>query len=191
MSYLVAITGGIGSGKSVVSSILREMGFYVYDCDAEARRIVDSDQAILNRIFSEIAPEAKLDDGSLDRRVLSEIVFNDSSKLSLLNEIVHHEVRRDIMTKAQTRSLMFFESAILYSSRFVEMADKVWEVTAPLEVRISRVMRRNGLSRPAVEKRIASQSLEIAPEGIEPCIIINDNILPLLPQIEASVAELI
>lgn len=189
MNKLIAITGGIGSGKSVVSEMLRAAGFHVYDCDREARRIMDSDRAMLERIFSEVAPEARSADGSLDRKALAAAVFADADKLACLNRIVHGAVRADLLRRSALHRVMFFESAILYSSGFYTAATAIWEITAPMEVRIERVIRRNGASREEVEARISSQRGETPPEGVSPLVMVNDGITPLLPQIERAIAE--
>lgn len=189
MNALIAITGGIGSGKSIVSAMLRAMGFLVYDCDAEARRIMDSDHAMLARIFREVAPLARMADGSLDRKALADAVFADAGKLSRLNSIVHGAVMDDLRRRHASNQVMFFESAILYSSGFFAAATAIWEVTAPISLRIERVMKRNGVSCNEVEARIASQSTEKAPDGVRPAMIVNDGVTPLLPQIERVLAE--
>lgn len=188
---LVAITGGIGSGKSVVSDVLRAMGYTVYDCDSEARRLMDGDLAMRRRIFDEICPAAEEPDGSIDRRTLAAAVFPDSAKLAALNAIVHGAVRTDLLSRAaEVSDVMFFESAILRSSGFVDIADVVWVVTAPVELRIRRVMSRNGIGRDEVVSRIDAQIRE-AMDGLDSVsTILNDGVAPLLPQIEEALAEL-
>ena len=91
---------------------------------------------------------------------------------------------------AAVSGVIFFESAILYSSGFCVLADKIWEVTAPEELRIKRVMARNNVSRSEVSARMESQRSETAPEGISPRILINDGVAPLLPQIFLALDEL-
>ncbi|MDE7143624.1 MAG: dephospho-CoA kinase, partial [Muribaculaceae bacterium] len=115
-THIVAITGGIGSGKSVVSRILRCMGYPVYDCDSEARRLMDGSAEILSRIAGEISPDAIGADGRLRRDVLSAMVFSDSSKLQCLNSIVHGAVRKHLLSTVAScgSPLFFFETAILY-----------------------------------------------------------------------------
>lgn len=190
---LIAITGGIGSGKSVVSNILRAMGHYVYDCDARAKKIVDNDHAIKARIGSEIAPECVDADGNVRRDLLAGIVFADERALSRLNSIVHSAVRADILRMAEesTSAVMFVETAILYQSELDLMVDEVWEVMAPEQLRINRVMRRNGLSREQVKARIDAQDGFVAARKHKKVKeIINDEILPLLPQIEALMSSI-
>ena len=103
MQKIVAITGGIGSGKSVLSRILMAWGYDVYDCDCEAKRIMDSDESIKRRIASEI-DAGVVSDGVIDRVLLAKIVFNDKAKLSILNSIVHNAVRHQIAEWARQHS---------------------------------------------------------------------------------------
>lgn len=184
MARLTAIAGGIGSGKSVVSRILRTMGYKVYNCDAEARRLMDSDVTIKRDIARLIAADAILENGEIDRRRLAAIVFADETLLATLNGIVHKAVRDDLLAwSAAAGGRLWVESAIIYESGIDRMVDEVWEVTAPVELRIERVMKRNGLSREEVLSRIASQSR--VPEHPHRCIttLINDGVTPLLPRL--------
>ncbi|TFU94732.1 dephospho-CoA kinase [Barnesiella sp. WM24] len=186
MTGLIAIAGGIGSGKSVVAQILRVMGHEVYDCDREARRLMDRDEEMKCRIAELISAEVILDDRSIDRRRLAEIVFADEIMLSRLNGIVHSAVRDDIARWAASRSgrPLWVESAIVYESGIDSMVDEVWEVTAPVELRVKRVMSRNAMTRRQVMERIEAQSRNVTMRPHH-CVktIVNDEIAPLLPQI--------
>lgn len=184
--HLTAVTGGIGAGKSVVSRALRLMGYEVFDCDSEAKLIMDSDDEIKRRLCSEISPNAVLPDSSIDRKHISSIVFSNPAKLEALNAIVHEAVRRRIIgwqSEPHKADRLFVETAILYQSGLDAMVDDVWEVIAPDEIRIIRVMERNGCDRQNVIDRIKSQTF--VPERLHPNIhpIVNDNFTPLLPQL--------
>lgn len=183
---LVAISGGIGCGKSVIATILRKMGYHVYDCDDRAKRLMDNDSAILARLAEEIDREVVVD-GVIDRKRLSEIVFVDTAKLDRLNEIVHGAVRSDITAwVADTDGdTLFVETAILYQSGLDRMVDEVWEVVAPQELRIERVMGRNGCTREEVVARIKAQDVEIEQPHGKTFEIVNDGFIPILPQIES------
>lgn len=186
---LIAITGGIGSGKSVVSRIVAMMGYDVYDCDSRAKRLMDTDDVIKARLQQEIHPQCVLD-GCIDRKRLAEIVFSDADRLEKLNAIVHSAVRDDLRKWARLQGkVSFVETAILYQSELDRMVDYVWEVEAPLDLRISRVMERNSVSREEVLARISAQDSFI-PSRHHPLVIliINDGMMPLLPQIEAQLA---
>lgn len=184
---LIAVTGGIGSGKSVVCRILRTLGYSVLDTDSEAKAIMDADRDIHARLNSEIAAEI-VRDGVIDRRRLAEIVFADAEKLAILNSIVHAAVRHRIEEWAQTApsSPAFVETALLFQSGLNEMVDAELRITAPEEIRIRRVMERNNLTRDKIEARIASQAYIPAPNATIPPLteVKNDEITPVLPQVE-------
>lgn len=193
MKLLVAITGGIGSGKSVVCRILRTLGYPVYDCDSRAKALMDADDTIKRRLTEEIDGLCVVD-GAIDRRRLAAVVFEDAEKLALLNSMVHSAVRDDIAAWVgeQERNITFVETAILYESGLNTMVDAEWRVESPLELRIARTMKRSTMSRSEVEKRIAAQNID-AQAGVSPVRrfdIYNDETQALLPQIEALIATL-
>ncbi|MDE6079896.1 MAG: dephospho-CoA kinase [Duncaniella sp.] len=190
---LIAITGGIGSGKSVVSDILRTLGYDVYDCDSRAKSIVDNDHDIKARLVSEIAPDCIDAEGNVRRARLAEIVFADPAALARLNHLIHGAVRADIRRQAREchQPLMFVETAILYQSHLDKMVDEVWEVHAPEELRVNRVMLRNGLDREKVMARIdAQKSYNPARRHAVVHEIVNDGSVPVLPQVEKLLAGL-
>ena len=182
---LIAITGGIGSGKSIISDILRAMGHKVYDCDTRAKALMDTDESIKNDLIDLFSIDAVRNDRTIDRKLLSEIVFNDPDALSRLNSIVHKAVRADLRRWRDTSSdkTVWVETAILYASRLDREVDEVWEVTAPTELRVQRVMKRNSMSREQVLARISSQSTTAAQLHPLTKAIVNDGVEPVLPQI--------
>lgn len=188
-TQLIAITGGIGAGKSVVSEILRKLGYPVFDCDSEAKRLMDTSVDIKAELREKISKQAVLEDGTIDRPLISSIVFNDPAKLGALNSIVHSAVISEIGKWRQAHSdkdKLFVETAILYQSRLDQIVDCVWEVIAPEELRIIRVIKRNNCNQEEVIARIKSQNY--IPENPHSNIktIINDDFTPLLPQIQTQ-----
>lgn len=186
MSCLIAVTGGIGAGKSVVSHILRAMGYEVYDTDCEAKRLMDESDDIKRRLCSEISSLAVGSDGAINRSHIASVVFADAQKLEALNAIVHGAVREDIRrwrALPHRHDIIFVETAILYQSELDRIVDEVWDVIAPEELRIERVMARNNCERAAVAARIASQNFIPAIPHHTVHSITNDNFTPLLPQI--------
>lgn len=184
---LTAITGGIGAGKSVVSRILRIMGYDVYDSDSRARAIMDSDVDIQQKLTRTFGPKIFDTEGCLNRTRLGEIVFNDKVMLTRLNEIVHVAVLADI---ARWRMMsndkhIFVETAILYQSGMDCMVSDVWEVVASEDIRIKRIMARNNLSAEQARARIESQRFK--PERLHPVVrfIDNSGAEALLPVIHA------
>ena len=184
MSKIIGITGGIGAGKSVISNILRALNFPVYDCDTEARNIMNHNVEIKQRIAAEITPEAINTDGSINRMAIANCVFSNKEKLQSLNSIVHGAVKAHFEYWCESHShqhkLLFVETAILYESGFDTLVDKIWEVTAPKEIRIQRVIKRNNISREDIIKRIENQSTIQHTNHIP---IVNDNNTPVIPQI--------
>lgn len=184
MAQLIAITGGIGSGKSVVSRILRTMGYPVYDTDSNARRLMDTSAEIRERLVERFGASVYGADGRLDRARLGGIVFASAEALARLNGIVHPAVAADVRQWAAGREVAFFETAILRSSGMWRMASAVWRVDAPVDVRIARVVKRNGLSPEAVGERIAAQQSELTGFSGEH-VVVNDGRQAVLPQIVA------
>lgn len=192
MTHLIGISGGIGAGKSVVSRMLRTMGFDVYDTDSQAKVLMDADSEIKNRIEAEVAAEAIVQ-GKICRQILAQKVFNDSEKLARLNAIVHTAVRNDINRWRYSRNgCIFVESAIMHSSGLISILDQEWRVTAPAQIRIDRACRRSAMTPEQVEARIAAQALDECPVNcnVPLTVIINDNITPLLPQIFAALQNI-
>lgn len=185
---LIALTGGIGSGKSVVSKILLAMGYPVYDCDSMAKQIMDADLDIHARLCEEIHPQSVVA-GVIDRALISKIVFEDKAALARLNAIVHSAVKADLNRWVASRQTsgakkVFVETAILIQSGLIDRVDDIWEVFAPIDVRIERVKKRNGLSESQIRARIESQKSESL-EGIAHKTICNSPEDALLPQIVA------
>lgn len=190
--HLTAITGGIGAGKSIVSRVLTAMGYPVYDCDSRARSLMDMSAEIKHAIALNIGAGVILPDDSIDRRLLAEIVFRNKQMLLTLNSIVHQAVRDDLARWVCDRSsaLVFVETAILYESGLDRVIDSEWHVTAPTDIRVNRVIARNGLSREHVLARIEAQSGTTPPKSFHNIItLVNDDITPLLPQIEKALFE--
>lgn len=183
---LIAITGGIGAGKSIVSRCLCAMGFDVYDSDSRAKQLMDSSEVIKEELAVRISESVIRSDGSIDRKELAGIVFADPLKLEILNSIVHSYVREDVgkFRICSPKKFAFVETAILYQSRLDLMVDQVWDVVAPEELRVERVMKRSNMTAEEVRARIKSQ--EFIPETPHSSVfeIINDEVLPLLPRIE-------
>lgn len=162
---LTGICGGIGSGKSVVSRILRLKGYSVYDCDLEARQLMESQLSLRKNLISIAGGNIYRPDGRLDRAALGSRLFADAELRLEINRLVHSAVRdhlriwiRNRMSRGESR--LFVESAILVSSGLADMCDRIWMVTAPEEKRIERIVRRNGLPYSEARKRIESQSGE-------------------------------
>lgn len=154
----IGITGGIGAGKSYVSQLLQTLGVRVYDCDAQAKRLMNESPELRQRLKA-LVGEGVYDEHGLVRPVLADYLFASPEHAAKVNAIVHPVVRADFRhwTSIQDAMAVAMESAILYESGFDAEVDCVLFVDAPQELRIARAMRRDGTTRSQVERRIAMQ----------------------------------
>ena len=183
----IAIIGGIGSGKSVVSRLLSLMGYPVYDCDSNAKRLMDESEDIHRGLVDIFGPSAVTPEG-INRAYIASIAFKDAEKLSKLNSLVHPAVLHDFDRWAQQNGeIVFVETAILSESGMSKSVDAVWSIEAPLECRVERVMVRNDMSRQDVMRRISSQATTIPDEITSVTHLINDDSHALIPQIVAAI----
>ena len=156
--YKVGVTGGIGSGKSVVCNMLRERGVAVYNCDIRAKELMSADEVIAKQLVERFGPETFVD-GELNRAYLAERVFGNSEELAALNAIVHPRVVEDFEQWAQRQQgeYVVIESAILFESGIDSKVDVTVAVMAPESLRLERTMQRDGVSREQVEERMRNQ----------------------------------
>lgn len=177
------LTGGTGSGKTTVCGYLEEMGYTVIDADKVARSLTEPGSAVLNLIAETFGKEILAEDGSLIRKKLGDIVFNNKEKLKQLNDIMGpamDEAFKSALDEASMEnpySKVFFDAPTLYESGREKMVDKVWVVAAGLETRIKRIMDRDGLSREQVLARMANQLPEEEKIRRADVVIYNDGTL--------------
>lgn len=184
----IGIGGGIGSGKSVVSRILRLRGHDVYDCDLEAKRIMDESKDVLLALHERFGDEVCPPEGPIDRSALARHVFGSDEHRLWLNALVHRLVREDIIfwrdsLEESGVDVCYVESAILFTSGLTGMCDEILVVTSPEEERIARVQKRDNSDRQNIIKRIRSQQEEerlILEAGIPVSFIDNSNDSSLL-----------
>lgn len=189
----VGVTGGIGSGKSLVCSIISAMGFPVYNADLEARTIIDTDPTVIGAIVN-LFGESVYVHGLLDRKKVGALVFSNPALLNQLNMIVHPAVARHFdqwVEQYEHRALVVKETAILFESGAYRSVDRVVAVTAPLELRVERVVTRDGVSPEEVMKRIGNQLPEEVVRARSHYIIENDSSKLLLPQVVNVVERLL
>ncbi len=147
---IIGLTGGIGSGKSTVSDILKEQGIPVVDGDRIAREVVEPHRPAYDEIVRVFGTEVLQQDGTLNRKHIGEIVFSDPEKLSVLNSITHKEIYRVILERLESlketgTTLVFLDVALLFETGFDQLTDRVWVVDAPDAVRVERIQKRDGL----------------------------------------------
>lgn len=185
----IGITGGIGSGKSVVSRILRLNGFSVYDCDFEARRIMENSAEIRSSLLERWGEETFGPDGSLCRPFIASCAFADPVELAWLDRLVHTAVRYDFNVWRRRvgsfHGMVFVESALLKKSGLVDDCNRVWLVDAPRQLRMERVMKRSGLTAAQIGERMESQSDEFDFSAIDIPVdtIVNDGRSSLLDRL--------
>ncbi len=181
----VGLTGGIGSGKTTICNVFRELGVSVYDADSEARRLMESDAGIINLITGLLGPDA-YEKGRLNRGFVGEVVFSDKEKLGALNAIVHPAVRLDFDKWALGKSsepYVIKEAAILFESGGASGMDYTVFVKADINTRINRVVDRDQISADQVQARIDSQMDDKKKEELSDFIINNEINSMILPQI--------
>lgn len=158
-SIIIGITGGIGSGKSHICSIISSLGFPVYNCDAEAKKLMKTNKHITNSLKQLIGEGSYDQEGNLNKHIIAQFLFANEENAHKINSIVHPEVKEDFRSwaSAQSADLIFMESAILFESGFNDVVDKVITITASLETRIERTIRRDNTTKEQVIARMNQQ----------------------------------
>lgn len=178
---IVGVTGGIGSGKSTVLRVVARLGYPVYDCDAQAKRIILEDAVVRQQMIAAFGEET-YHGNVYNTRYVAQQVFADAHKLQQLNAIVHPAVRRDIELWAADKPLAFIETAILFQAGLADMCVGVAVVTVDEEERILRAMHRDRTAkREDIERRVRAQR---PPEDYLPgygkpsIVLVNDDDTP-------------
>jgi len=191
----IGITGGIGSGKSYVSNLLRlNFDIPVYDCDAEAKRLTSADEEIRRKLIQLVGPEV-FDGQELVRKRLADYLFSDPEHASRVNAIIHPAVLEDFgqwsMVNGQC-PMVALESAILFESGFNKYVDYVLFVDAPEEIRLKRAMQRDNSSEEKIKARMQMQQPELHRKQAD--FIIDNSIAGdtrLLEQLKKTVQKLV
>jgi len=189
----LGVTGGIGSGKTLVCSVISAMGYPVFNADLEARRIVDSDPRLISTIKNFFGDDIYVNN-QLNRKKVSEIVFTDQEKLEKLNSIIHPAVAdhfNEWVSQYKSRTLVVKEAAILFESGAYKGLDKIISVVAPTELRVKRVMERDGFSQETVLSRMNNQFPQEELIKRSDYIIDNDGIMLILPQIVRVINDIV
>jgi dephospho-CoA kinase len=159
----IGITGGFGSGKSVVAAFFEQAGYPVLHADPLAKELMVSNPAVRSRLIQIIGVHAYKNDGSLDTAYIAGRIFSDHTLKKLVEDVVHPAVIRSIESKLDTLErlnktrIAFVEAALIYESHMESMFDYIIAVNAPLEIRIKRSMERGGIPESEVHRRIAAQ----------------------------------
>ncbi|WP_262149297.1 dephospho-CoA kinase [Chryseobacterium foetidum] len=190
---IIGLTGGIGSGKTTVAKFIEECGFPVYYSDDRAKEIVNDNEELKLKIKALLGPQAYNEKGLYDRKFVSEMVFNDSELLQALNEIIHPAVRIDFedWVKKQEKYLVFKETALLFELKLNKQCYRSILVTAEDNIRIKRVMDRDGKTYREVQSVMEKQMPEKEKIKLANCVIYNNtNLDDLKDQTEKVIFEI-
>ena len=184
----VGVTGGIGSGKSIVCKVFNHLGIPHYSSDAEARNIVNQSRwgGMKQAIQNAFGTQAYDQEGNFDRKKMAELVFNDKTKLEILNAIVHPAVQQHFklwLLHHQEQKYILKEAAILFESGSYKELDFIITVFAPAELRIKRVMTRDALTLEAVKRVMKNQMSEEEKIKRSHYVIVNDEEELIIPQV--------
>lgn len=175
----IGITGGIGSGKSYICQRLKTRGIEVYDCDSAAKRLIRTSDSIRRQLTQLIGEDTYIGD-SLNKVAVARFLLASESNALTIDHIVHPAVFQDFMDSG----MQWMESAILYESGINKLVDRVIVVTAPLEIRIQRVMQRDGITRENVEQWMQRQWSQEEVRKRADYEIVNDGIADIDAQID-------
>lgn len=187
----IGITGGIGSGKSVVAALLELSGVPVYIADTESKLLTTTSPVIREKLIALFGDELYTA-GGLDKKRLASHIFGNPERLAQVNAIIHPEVNRHFLAWAERRNApaCAIESAILFESGFDRVVDTALMVYAPMEVRIRRALERDAVPREEIVRRIESQLPDEVKKEKSDYVIFNDGEQALIPQVTAFLAGL-
>ncbi|MBS4748257.1 dephospho-CoA kinase [Bacillus altitudinis] len=162
MTLVIGLTGGIASGKSTVSQMIKEKGIRVVDADIIAKEAVSKGSPALHQIVQTFGEEVLLPNGELNRQQLGAIIFSDEEKRKKLNAIVHPEVRKELLEQrdegvSNNETFVVLDIPLLFESKLEELVDRIIVVYTTPELQLSRLMNRNDLSEEEALNRIHSQ----------------------------------
>jgi len=191
---LIGITGGIGAGKSTVSTICKHLGFKVYNSDQRAKEIVSEDSIIKKKLISFFGNNI-YKNGVLDRKFLSDKIFNDKSSLEQINSIIHPAVKKDFnswVINNSNEKILFKESALLLESGAYKELDKIILIASDKNLRVSRVLNRDqNRSKKEIESIIDKQIDEVDAIKYADIVIDNNHKKMLLPSVIKEIEKLI
>lgn len=186
----IGITGGIGSGKSVVSDLLRLQGVPVYNADTASKSLLVTDEKLISSL-KVLLGEDIYQGGVLDKKRMASLIFSDKELLEKVNALIHPAVIADFERWAnrQKASLLACESALIFESKMNSLFDAVVMVYAPESVRLRRAMLRDTATEEQVKVRIQNQLSDEVKKSISDYVIVNDDKQALLPQLKELLAR--
>ncbi|MFT5778822.1 MAG: dephospho-CoA kinase [Crocinitomicaceae bacterium] len=187
----IGITGGIGSGKSLIGKILESLEYPVFYSDVQAKDITNNNEEVRTELIKHFGDEVFMD-GTLNRQFLAEKIFSNSDERIFVNNLIHPKVREAYQYFAQSSKspFVFNEAAILFETGSYKQFDKTILVTAPDSVRIERVMDRDHCSAEDVKQRMSNQWDDVKKIPLADFVIVNDGTKPLIDQVEKILKQL-
>ncbi len=189
---IIGLTGGIGSGKTIVAKLFETMGCIIYNSDESAKKIY-FDKEIKQQVIQLLGKEAYINDFELNKVFIAQVIFSDKHKLQQLNAIIHPAVKQDfksVVNQYSSETIIIKETALLFEENISKEVDASILVTAPVELKIERVMKRNHLSRIEVEKRMLAQWTDEQKKLLATYVINNDGKEAVIPQVLAIMHQL-
>lgn len=188
----IGLTGGIGSGKSFIANILEHMGFPVYYSDSRSKELTKSNPTIRTGLISLFGEDVYLD-GEFNTQFVATKIFQNEEYRQKVNQLIHPIVRKDFedWIKYQNSDLVFNEAAILFETGAYKNFDATILVCAPMELKIKRVMNRENCSEEEVLARMSKQWSDEEKRKLADFVIENDEVSPILKQIENILIQLI
>lgn len=181
----IGVTGGIGSGKSIVCEVLRLHGIPVYDADFEAKRLNDTSPVIRKKLIEAFGPKL-YKNNFIDRKKLADLIFNNKENLLFTNSIIHSELAKHFKAWTETRAnhpIVAIDAAVLFEAGFQKHVDKTVTVLSPLDTRILRVAKRDNLTQEEIKSRIGSQMSDEEKIKLSDFVIHNDNNHSIIKQV--------
>lgn len=188
----IGLTGGIGSGKSIVAAVVETMGYPVFYSDRAAKALMISNTQVRETLIQHFGNEV-YQNGSLNRELIAQRIFSHPEEKETINALIHPLVRKAFreFVQKQSQALVFNEAAILFETGGDAHVDKTILVTAPLDLRIKRVMKRDSCTKEMLEMRMNNQWTDEAKFPLADFVLVNDDVQPLLIQIEQLLDDLL
>lgn len=181
----IGVTGGIGSGKTIVCEVLRLHGIPVYDADLEAKKLNDTSPVVREKLIEAFGSDLYRNN-ILDRKKLAQLIFNNEENLRKTNSIIHPELAKHFKEWVEHRKhhpVIAIDAAVLFEAGFHSLVDKTIVVLAPLETRIERAVKRGNLTQDQITARANSQMNDDEKVKLADFVIYNDGNHSLIKQV--------
>ncbi len=181
----VAVTGGIGSGKTIVCKVFETLGVPVFYADIEAKRIMSENPIVKENLIALFGTDIYLPNGDIHRIKLADIIFNNEIALRKINDIIHPIVKNEFIKWSDNQSYHYViqEAALIFESKMENLFDKIITVYAPEQIKIDRVMKRDNVSMKNVLERMSKQLDDDYKISKSDFLILNDDSEMIIPQI--------